>query len=169
MPVRTPFRYLTLALMLLGLLLALPSPALAVEPTKTEFTFSQTSEVTDICDFPITLAQTLNVTETDFVDQSGVLMRIHLHVVEQDTFSANGKTLVGLPYTWNNQIFFDSSGTFTGGFGSGGAQHIVLPDGSHFVLAGRFDFSLHPGGGFVLVPDFGTPGDVAGFCAALAP
>jgi hypothetical protein len=33
-------------------------------------------------------------------------MRIEGHVVEQDTFTANGKMPVALPYTYHNSVTF---------------------------------------------------------------
>jgi len=51
----------------------------------------------------------------------------------------------------------------------GAAEKIWLPDGSLFVSAGWIDFVDHPDATFVLSPDRGNPGNVAGFCAALAP
>jgi hypothetical protein len=61
-----------------------------------------------------------------------------------------------------------------GRFGSGVvatglAERIPLPDGSLFVSAGWVDFADHPGVDFLLSPDRGNPGNVAGFCAALSP
>jgi hypothetical protein len=44
-----------------------------------------------------------------------------------------------------------------------------LPDGSIFLSAGRIDFVGHPGEPFILTPDTGRAGNLAAFCAALAP
>jgi hypothetical protein len=142
--------------------------AAADQPATSHETLSGTAELTDICSFPVTVDFTANVTETEFVDTSGNLTRVDLHLVEQDTFSANGKTLVGLPYTANVELLFDSSGNITHIYGEGVVERILLPNGSLFVTAGRTDFINHPEG-FVPVPDVGAPGDVAGFCAALSP
>jgi len=54
-------------------------------------------------------------------------------------------------------------------FASGLVEKVPLPDGSLFVSVGRVDFVAHPGVEFILSPDKGNPGNVAGFCAALAP
>jgi hypothetical protein len=75
------------------------------------FTFSIV--VTDVCAFPINVDGTISGTETDYVDESGALTRIFVHEVEQDTYTANGRTLVGTPFTFNEQVLFDSSGNVT--------------------------------------------------------
>ena len=116
--------------------------ALADRPTRTPFegvTFS--SVLTDVCAFPVNVNSTLSGFEIDYVDQSGALTSIFVHQVEQDTFTANGRTLVGTPYTFNTQVLFDSSGNVTHIFGSGLVETIPLPDGSLFISAGRLDFT----------------------------
>jgi hypothetical protein len=111
---------------------------------------------------------TQTITQIDYYDQDGVLQRINGHVVEQDTFTANGNTLVGLPFVFNVQILFDSDGNITNNFASGVVEKIRLPDGSLFISAGRLDWVQHPLAVFLLSPDKGNPGNLAGFCAALA-
>lgn len=108
-------------------------------------------------------------TEVDYRDQSGALTRIFAHQLEQDTFTANGTTLVGTPFMFNFEELFDSSGNVTHAYTSGLVETIPLPDGTLFISAGRTDFTQHPGAGFVLSPDMGNPGNLAGFCAALSP
>jgi hypothetical protein len=144
--------------------------AVADRPTRIPFegvTFS--TVLTDVCAFPINVDSTISGTETDYVDHSGALTRIFIHQVEQDTFTANGKTLVGTPYTVNTEILFDSNGNVTHVYASGLFETIPLPDGSLFVSAGRADFTQHPGVGFLLSPDMGNSGNLAAFCAALSP
>jgi hypothetical protein len=144
--------------------------AVADRPTRIPFeglTFS--SVLTDVCAFPINVDSTISGFEIDYVDQSGALTRSFIHQVEQDTFTANGKTLVGTPYTVNTEVLFDSSGNITHVYGAGLFETIPLPDGSLFVSAGRADFTQHPGVGFLLSPDMGNSGNLAGFCAALSP
>jgi hypothetical protein len=146
------------------------SSAAADKPTRTEFAgLTFTSVLTDVCQFPVTVDSTISGFEIDYFDKSGALTRIFDHVVEQDTFTANGKTLVGIPFTFNVQVLFDSSGNVTNIFENGLVEKIPLPDGSLFVSAGRTDFANHPGAQFLLSPDKGNPGNVAGFCAALSP
>jgi hypothetical protein len=169
---KTIFRFtrfvfaLVLALSAIGMS---TSAALAGKPTKTEFAFTASSVLTDVCSFPIVVDSTISGTEIDFFDESGALTRIYNHIVEQDTFTANGKTLVGIPFTFNIQVLFDSSGNVTHIYAGGLVEKIPLPDGSLFVSAGRLDFTAHPGATFLLSPDKGNPGNIAGFCAALSP
>ncbi len=144
--------------------------ALADRPTRIPFTDVTVSGVlTDVCAFPVNVDATISGTETDYVDQSGTVTRIFVHEVEQDTFTANGRTLMGTPFTFNVEVLFDSNGNVTHIFASGLVETIPLPDGSLFVSAGRLDFTQHPGVQFLLSPDMGHTGDLAAFCAALSP
>jgi hypothetical protein len=145
------------------------SAAAGAEPTKFDFAATSTSTLTGLCAFPVSVSFTGSGTETDFVDQSGALTMIHIHLVEQDVFSANGKTLTGLPYTFNIDLLFDSSGNLTHVYSSGVVSRVPLPNGTVFFTAGRSDFVLHPGVDFLIQPDRGAQGDIAGFCAALSP
>jgi len=97
------------------------------------------------------------------------LTRIFVHQVEQDTFTANGRTLVGTPFTFDVQELFDNNGNLTHVFSSGLVETIPLLDGSLFISAGRLDFTQHPGVKFILSPDMGHTGDLAALCAALSP
>jgi len=144
--------------------------AVADRPTRIPFqsTFSNIV-LTDVCAFPVNVSGTFSGFEIDYRDQSGALTRSFIHQVEQDTFTANGKTLVGDPFTTQFNILFDSSGHVTHIYGTGLFETIRLPDGSLFISAGRADFTQHPGVGILLSPDMGNPGNLAGFCAALSP
>jgi hypothetical protein len=144
-------------------------PAAAAAPTKTSFSGTMSGVATDVCPFPITVDSTFSLTEMDFVDGSGALTRIYVHQLEQDTFTAHGKSLVGTEFTANYEMLFDSSGHTTHVYADGVVEKIRLPDGSLFISAGRLDFKAHPGAGYILSPDKGNPGNIAGFCAALAP
>jgi hypothetical protein len=148
------------------------SPAAAEKPTRIEFTgLTYPAVLTGVCSFPITVDSTISGTQIVYYDKSGLVpvTRIFVHQIEQDIFTANGKTLVGIPITLNLQLLLDSSGNVTNLFASGLVAKIPLPDGSLFVSAGRVDFADHPGVEFLLSPDKGNPGNVAGFCAALSP
>ena len=145
------------------------SAALADKPAKYEFSFSAYSELTDVCPFTVGIDIVGNVTAIDFFDNSGALIRSNWHLVEQDTFSANGKSLAGIPYTVNLEWFYDSGGNVTSNIGVGVYEKVPLPDGSLFISAGRADFVDHPGVNFLLSPDKGNSGNVEAFCAALAP
>ena len=144
------------------------SPAAADPPAKHPNDFTFDVELPDVCSFPVSLHGDVRGTEIDYFDKNGALIRAVNHSVEQDTFAANGKTLVGIPYNVNVEMLFDSSGNVTQVFGNGIFEKIPLPDGSLFISAGRAEF-VHHGAFFLLSPDKGNPGNVAGFCAALAP
>jgi hypothetical protein len=149
---------------------ALAAPATAVKPERNDFVFSDQAVLTDVCPFPVTVDFRTTGTETLFFDKDGNLTRIQIHQVEQDVFTANGNTLVGLPYTFNLQVLFDpATGEVLHVFASGVASRVPLPGGDVFFTAGRIDFIAHPGATFLLQPDVGAQGNLAGFCAALAP
>lgn len=150
---------------------AFAQSAAAVPPIKEDFTFSDaTAVLTDVCPFPVTVVYGGTGWEIDFFDQNGNLTMIEVHQVEQDVFTANGKTLVGLPYTFNLRVTFDpETGDATHVFASGIASRVPLPGGTFFLTAGRLDFAAHPGADFLLQPDVGAQGNIAGFCAALSP
>ncbi len=102
-----------LALALSALGVTAPA-ALAAPPVHLEYPLELSGDITDLCSFPIHNEAILRVREIDFFDKSGALTRIYEQVVEQDTFTANGKNLVGLPFTFNIEMFFDSDGNMTG-------------------------------------------------------
>jgi hypothetical protein len=144
--------------------------AVADRPTRTEFTGETFSSVlTDVCAFPVNVDSTISGFEIDYRDQSGALTSIFVHQVEQDTFTANGRTLVGDPFTSEFHVIFDSGGSVIHSYATGLFETIPLPDGNLFISAGRADFTQHPGVGFLLSPDMGNPGNIVGFCAALSP
>jgi hypothetical protein len=145
----------------------LATHAAAGKPTKVSFDSPFTDTVTGICSFPLGVTGSFRGTETDFFDQSGELVRTELHVVEQDTWSANGKTLTGEPFTFN--IFFSfENGEVTAVLARGVAEKIRLPDGKLFISAGVIDF-LAQGVPFSIRTDHGVTGDIDALCAALSP
>jgi hypothetical protein len=125
--------------------------------------------LTGACSFPITVDFTASETDRFFFDQSGTLTRASANVNEQDTFSANGKSLTGLPYTVNLMAFFDSSGDITQEYADGVQERVPLPDGSVFQSAGRVNFAAQGFPSFTITPDAGSTLNLAGFCAALSP
>jgi hypothetical protein len=148
----------------------LVSTAAAAPPVKTEFsniTFS--SVMTGVCPFDVNVESVVSGFEIDYSDQAGNIVRAQLHQTEQDSFSANGKTLTGIPFTFNLDIRVDSNGDTTSVVATGVVEKVPLPDGSLFVSAGWANFVDHPDVTFLLSPDRGAQGNVAGFCAALAP
>jgi hypothetical protein len=144
------------------------SVAAADRPVVSHFTSTATATLTDACSFPVIVDSTADLTETDFVDQSGALTRVSFHGVEQDTFSANGHTLVGEPFHLDVVAVFDSNGNVTNIYGQGITEEVRLPDGSLFIAAGRVDFVAHGSPAFLLTPDVGATVNLDGFCAALS-
>jgi hypothetical protein len=144
--------------------------AAAVPPVKFDFSFSDVpGQLTGVCDFDVDITSSGSGTEIDFFDSSGTPTRILVHIVEQDVLSANGKSLDGEPFTFNLDVVFDSEGNVTHVYADGLFERVVLPGGDLFLTAGRADFVAHPGTGFLIQPDFGAQGNIAGFCAALSP
>jgi hypothetical protein len=147
----------------------LASSAFAAAPTKEYFSVTDIpATLTGVCDFDVAVSFDVTGFEIDYTDESGALTRVYVHQTEQDTFSANGKSITGEPYTFNLDVLFDSTGEITHVYASGVVSRIVLPSGTLFLSAGRSDFALHPGVDFLLSPDVGNPGDVEAFCAALS-
>jgi hypothetical protein len=161
-------RYLTIISMVAASVAIFALPAAADKPTQYEYPLLQSSILADVCSFPVVVDSVMDVTETVFTDASGAMTKIQRHIVEQDTFTANGKTLVGLPFTFNMQVLFDSSGNWTHAYSAGVVEKVPLPDGNLFVSAGRLDWADHLDATFVLSPDKGNPGNLAAFCAALS-
>jgi hypothetical protein len=144
-----------------------PASAGAGKPEKFSFegTFSLT--LTTICPFPVDLTASFRGHEVDFFDKSGALVSANAHGTEQDTFSANGKTLVGEPFTFN--VFWTFEGDDAVGIVARGvAEKIRLPDGKLFLSAGVIDF-LAQGVDFSVMTDPGRTGDIDALCAALSP
>lgn len=156
---------------LAGALLALiviAVPAHAQSPIQEDVDRNETAVLTGVCPFAVHVSFTQSGTDTLFFDKAGGLKRIHGHIVEQDVFSANGNVLVGLPYTFNVRVLFDpESGMVTNVYGSGVVSRVPLPGGGIFLTAGRLDF-IAGGTSFLVQPDVGAQGDIAGFCEALS-
>jgi len=150
-------------------LLAFPVTAAAKAPTMLHYTQNPPDlTLSGVCAFDITIHSTAQTTEIDYFDGSGILTRIYFHSTEQDRFTGTGGSLTTLPYTYNLELRFDSSGEFTGFVVSGVILNLRLPDGSLFLSAGRINVLAHPGISFAFVPDLGHSGNLAAFCAALA-
>lgn len=141
----------------------------AGQQAKDEYKFTISGTTTDLCAFPIDFMGQVQLTEILIFDQNQSVQRVNQHWFQQDTFSANGKTLVGLPYTTNTQIIINDKGELVSMYSEGGIEKVPLPDGSIYLSAGRIDWLMHLGAGLVISADTGKPGDMAAFCAALAP
>jgi hypothetical protein len=147
----------------------LASSAFAAAPTKASFSVTDIpATLTGVCGFDVAVSSDISGFEIDYTDESGALTRVYIHNIEQDTFSANGKSITGEPFTFNLDVLFNSTGEVTHVYASGLVERLVLPSGTLFLSAGRLDFAQHPGATFLLSPDVGNPGDVAAFCAALS-
>lgn len=138
--------------------------ASATPPTRIHYSFAGiTATDTSLCGFPIELLILVgDDVFTQYFDKDGNTIMAHNHFVQQDQFSANGKTLTGIPYTANIQSFIEA-GVWTM-LADGVLEKVPLPDGSLFIAAGRVTVA-----GFVYEPDHGAFQNLAGFCAALAP
>jgi hypothetical protein len=145
------------------------STARAEQPVKSDFETNLYDTIMGLCEFPVSIHATARGTEIDFFDSNGILVKIKYHFNEQDTFSANGKTLVGIPFSFNVEIIFGSDGIPIHLYSDGVVEKIWLPDGSLFISAGRVDFAAHGFPNFIFSPDKGRSGNFEKFCAALAP
>ncbi|MEO6063369.1 MAG: hypothetical protein ABIQ99_15665 [Thermoflexales bacterium] len=167
---RSTWRRLAIAIALAASASIIASPAKADSPTKTNFTFTfSLFPVPGVCPFTVYVSGHGAGAETDFFDTTGALIRITANQSQQDTFTANGRYLQGMPYATSAEIRFDSAGNRTSFFAQGGVEKIWLPDGSLFVSAGRANLTDSPPVFFILSPDRGHSGDLGAFCAALAP
>ncbi len=137
------------------------SKASATPPVMDEFDMDGPYVIEGLCDFPLDVVGDIHIHRTVFFDQDGNIVNTVWHGVQTDTFSANGKTLVGLPYHFN--IFFPADEPF--GTATGVLEKVPLPDGSLFISAGQVYFD----GDAVIAPDRGAFVNLDGFCAALAP
>ncbi len=156
-------------IVLTAVLLLIGSSANAGQATKYSWYFFSTAYLEGLADFLIQVDSVVSVEEVDVFDKSGGL-RVSQHLVEQDTFTANGKTLVSEPFTFNIQLDFDSSGNLTRFTSEGPGAKVRLPDGGLFVTAGFIDWLTHPPGTtYILAPDKGSCVNLEGFIKALSP
>ena len=163
-------RGLLLVALLAGLaVVAAPAAAAPVSPEHSDYARSDDVVFEGYCAFPVNIHLDQTGHQTLFYDENGVVRKIVAHITEQDTFSANGKTLVSRAYPLNFSLLFDSDGNLTHYVGTGQLIRLRLPDGSQFVGAGRVDWINHLDELFLFEADRGTPVDSGRFCAALAP
>ena len=147
----------------------LTQPAGAVPPTRTDFSFAGSFPLAagTLCSFPIDVAWAQEGTTTTFFNDDGAVSKRITHGTEQDTFSANGQTLVGDRYEFTFISEFEND-VRVNYHEDGIAERVHLPDGEVFIVAGRVDL-LSSGGGFVISVDSGNSGNnLAAFCAALS-
>jgi hypothetical protein len=120
------------------------------------------SVVNDLCDFPITVSSEQTGFQITAADGTSAM----LHITEQDTFSADGNTLTGLPYTFNIHVTFDAEGNLQHAYSTGQIVVVPIERGVTFRAAGRFDFAT-ASGDFVAVPESGGSQNQDAFCSAL--
>jgi hypothetical protein len=141
--------------------------AAAVPPTRTDFGGSGDFPLAagTLCSFSIDVHFAQEGTITRFFDDDGALIKEIAAGREQDTFSANGKTLVGDVYYFTFVSEFEN-GVRVDDHENGVAERVHLPDGGVFIVAGRVDVL---GGGFILSVDSGNSGNnLDAFCEALS-
>ncbi len=146
------------------------SHAQAAVPVKWSvvFTFDDVIPAGTACPFDLNVSVYFAVDGQDIFDQNGNLVKDSFHQVEQDTYTANGKTVTTDLYHNNGYWLLDSSGNTTYGYIEGNFGRYRLPDGKIIsVNTGRT--LLDPEGGYMWSGNNGNPGDLAAFCAALAP
>ena len=120
-----------------------------------------------VCSFPLSLTIHETGTRIRFFDESGALVKALFRITEQDTISANGKTLTGDPYSFSLQILYEN-GEITGFVTRGVQEKLLLPDGTLFLSAGVIDF-IAQGVDLSFIADEGVTGDIDALCAALSP
>lgn len=147
---------------------AVAPAAHASPPTRVPVTVTSTSTLTDVCAFPVVVSGT--VSGVEMIQDNGTTSTISATGHEQDTLSANGVTLTGLPYSFRISLVIDdnSGNILQGSFSAGVVEKVPLPDGRLFITAGRVDEALHADQSVGIVPDVGNTGDIAALCAALS-
>jgi hypothetical protein len=149
-------------------LLCLSAPgAGAAQPVKQYFQVTDVGTDISLCGFPIQFSSEGTGFAVFFSDPAGALVQIQAHVTGQDTFSANGVTLVGSPYRTLAKLVF-SDGQLVEYHASGVLEKVRLPDGRTFLGAGRVDLTAAAHASFIVDPDSGVVKDKDAFCAALS-
>ncbi len=141
--------------------------ALADPPDNYDWSYSGSTVFTDLCSFPVTVNYNGSSHEIDFYKKDGTTTYTG-HDLVQDTYTANGITLVGDPFTTIYRYKFDGNGNLIAAWQEGRAETIHTPGGGIlFITAGRINWTIHDGA--VVSVDIGNPGNVAALCAALTP
>jgi hypothetical protein len=146
----------------------LSQSAAAVPPTTIDSSSAGTFQFAagTLCSFAIDMDYSQQSTTTTFYGNDGLVSQRIFEATEQDTFSANGKTLAGDTYHFMFRAEFEN-GVRVDRDANGVLERVNLPDGSIFIIAGRVDISA--GGGFITTVDSGNSGNnIGAFCAALS-
>jgi hypothetical protein len=118
--------------------LAPASVASASEPTITVNVYDFGFEADDLCEFPVQLEVHNVVHATTWLSDGGQVTVAT--ITETDTMTADGKTIVGLPYHWMLRSVFDNNGDPVSIYAQGEAWRFRLPDGSIFAVGDRANF-----------------------------
>jgi hypothetical protein len=143
--------------------------ATAATPSIVHFGPNQWTGITlnagTLCPFPVLFSGTQEGTMRTFYESDGTTIAMRVtDGTEQDTFSANGKTLVGDEYHFNFRSVFDN-GVRVAYYSNGPAERVHLPDGGVFIITGHDLIT----GSAVWAVDSGNSGNnLAAFCAALS-
>ncbi len=162
---------LAVGVVVASVLLALSAPvASAFTPVHDTYEFEMENSLTGVCAFDVDIHTHIVASYTQTLDRDGHQTMWIERGTEQDTFSANGHTLVGLPFKYVGEVHSDADGNWTSYYAMGGVERVPLPDGSMFWSAGRFNWlpAMEQGISFTLTPDNGRSGNVEAFCAALS-
>ena len=68
-------------------LVGMASPAQAAQPVRETVANTSTALVTSLCSFPVTVTFNSTAERQYFYDESGTLIRIAEHAIEQDTYT----------------------------------------------------------------------------------
>jgi hypothetical protein len=163
---RTATRIGAIAAAVLSLLFASAAGAGASRPDKFTFEGGFSLPDTSICGFSVLVTETSSNVIIRHEGQAGT--HVLAHATVQDSFSANGVTLVGEPYRQTISLDFSPSGDLEKAFTVGVYEKLRLPDGSLFIAAGRLDLLTSTQDQFILTPDNGVVRNQDAFCAALS-
>jgi hypothetical protein len=143
--------------------------AAAARPLKESFGGPSQSTNTTLCGFSIEIETQSSGFQTIHFNEAGSPVRFQAHITAQDTFTANGVTLVGEKYRTmiKGRI---ANGELVEVIGSGVLEKVRLADGTIFMGAGRVDFLAAEAGGvfFVVDPDSGVSKNLDAFCDTLS-
>jgi hypothetical protein len=160
-------RLLIMTVAIISMVAVLGPHAAATTPTISPIEITSEGTLDGVCSFPLSLTTHLTGTRIRFFDESGAVVKALFQLTEQDTISANGKTLTSDPYSYSLEITAEN-GEITGFVTRGVGEKILLPDGTLFLSAGVIDFFAQ-GVDFSFTPDYGVTGDIDALCAAFLP
>ena len=161
-------RRLLLTVTVAVVVLSVAAPlALAAKPMKGTFSATNTGTSSKLCAFPVNVASTFTVTYLVWDDGNGNVQEKD-SVTEQDTFTANGKTVQTYPYRFN-AFYTVVGGNLTSWVQTGVEIKLRLPSGALLIDGGWADAyaQIVTNGGDFIFADRGVHGDISLLCAAL--